>query len=101
MMSENAIEEQSLRERMGHAEQLVRDLSEHLNQSFLPKIRVSSDLVRTSHGVAERDDVPDSAVRSAMSALIKSDDFTQMLLGKLDPYLHSIRRGVEQVLESS
>ncbi len=98
-MSERAIEDQSLRERMGHADQLLRELSEHLNQSFLPKLRAASDLVRS--GSVERDDIADSTVRNAMSALIKSDNFTQTLIDKLDPYLSSIHKGVEQVLEGS
>ncbi|MCY2963961.1 MAG: hypothetical protein NT069_10005 [Planctomycetota bacterium] len=100
-MSERAIEDQSLRERMGHADQLLRELSEHLNQSFLPKLRAASDLVRSGSGSVERDDIADSTVRTAMSALIKSDNFTQTLIEKLDPYLSSIHKGVEQVLEGS
>lgn len=100
-MTERPIEELSLREQLGHAEQLVRELSEHINQSFLPKLRTAGDLVRGSQTSAERNDIPDSTVRSAMAALIKSDDFTQSLIDKLDPYLRSIHKGVERILESS
>ena len=99
-MSERPIEELSLREQLGHAEQLVRELSEHINQSFLPKLRTASELVRSNSATSERADVPDSTVRSAMAALIKSDDFTQTLIDKLDPYLRSIHQGVERILES-
>lgn len=100
-MSDQPIEEMSLRERLGHTEQLVRELSEHLNQSFLPKLRTASDLVRTNVATSERDDIPDSTVRSAMSALMKSDHFTQSLIDKLDPFLKSLQKGVAQILESN
>lgn len=86
---------------MIHAEQLVRELSEHLSQSFLPRLHAVTELVQSYQNAAERDEIPDSTVRSAVAVLIKSDDFTQSLIQKLDPYLSSIQRGVEQVMEGT
>jgi len=95
-MSEQALEDQSLRERLGHAEQLLRELSEHLAQSFLPQLRRAMELV-DSKAAEEQEEVADSTVRSAMAAVLKSDDFSQQLINSLDPYLRSIQKEVEQI----
>lgn len=95
-MSEQALEDQSLRERLGHAQELLRELSEHLSQSFLPQLKRAIELV-DSKVADEQDEVADSTVRSAMAAVIKSDDFSQQLINSLDPYLRSIQKEVEQI----
>ncbi|RPI91028.1 MAG: hypothetical protein EHM42_00475 [Planctomycetaceae bacterium] len=100
-MSNPEIEDQSLRERIVHADQLVRELGEHLKQSFLPRLQRVADLVQSYQNSAERDEIADSTVRNAVAVLLKSDDFSQSLIDKLDPYLSSIQKGVEKVLQGS
>lgn len=95
-MSEQALEDQSLRERLGHAEQLLRELSEHLAQSFLPKLKRANELLDTSGG-EDGSEVADSTIRSAMVAVVQSDKFTQQLINSLDPYLRSIEREVRRI----
>ena len=95
-MSEQALEDQSLRERLGHAEQLLRELSEHLAQSFLPKLKRANELLATKSAEDEAE-VADSTIRSAMAALVQSDQFTQKLIDSLDPYLRSIEREVRRI----
>lgn len=95
-MSEQALEDQSLRERLGHAEQLLRELNEHLAQSFLPTLKRANELLAT-HGVEDSAEVADSTIRSLMAAVVKSDDFTQQLINSLDPYLRSIQHEVRRI----
>jgi hypothetical protein len=95
-MSNEALEDQSLRERLGHAEQLLRELTEHLAQSFLPTLKRANDLLATNDG-EDAAEVADSTIRTAMSAVVQSDHFTQQLINSLDPYLRSIEREVRRI----
>jgi hypothetical protein len=95
-MSEQALEDQSLRERLGHAEQLLRELTEHLAQSFLPTLKRAQDLL-AAHSGEDSAEVADSSIRSVMAAVVKSDDFTQQLINSLDPYLRSIHHEVRRI----
>jgi len=95
-MSEQAIEDQSLRERLGHAEQLLRELTEHLSQSFLPTLKRAQDLLEANGG-EDAAEVADSTIRSVMAAVVKSDNFTQQLINSLDPYLRSIQHEVRRI----
>jgi hypothetical protein len=95
-MSNEALEDQSLRERLGHAEQLLRELTEHLAQSFLPTLKRANDLLATNDG-EDAAEVADSTIRTAMAAVVQSDHFTQQLINSLDPYLRSIEREVRRI----
>ncbi|MBS0264532.1 MAG: hypothetical protein JSS02_21540 [Planctomycetes bacterium] len=89
-MSERPISDLTLREMFTNAETLIRDLQDHLKNSFHPKSRSVEDLVQTHHIPAERDAVPDSTVRQQMKELLSSDDYSETLLKKLDQYLTAI-----------
>ena len=100
-MSDRNLEDQTLREQILHAEQLVRELTEHLSQSFLPKLRAAAELVQSYQNSVERDEIADPTVRNSVALLLASDEFGQSLIEKLDPYLSSIQKGVEKVVETT
>jgi hypothetical protein len=89
-MAERPIEELTLREMFTNSESLVRDLIEHLSKSFHPKSRALAELVRSSNVPAERDAVSDGSVRTHVSTLLASDDYSQAFFQKLDRYLQAI-----------
>ena len=89
-MAERPIEQLTLREMFTNAELLVRDLIEHLDKSFHPKSRVLGELVRSYNVPAERDAIPDGAIRTHMITLLGSDDYSQAFFQKLDRYLQAI-----------
>lgn len=89
-MAERPIEQLTLREMFANAEWLIRDLTEHLRQSFHPKSRELIELVRTFNVPAERDAIADGVVRSQVAALLASDEYSQVLFQKLDRYLAAI-----------
>jgi hypothetical protein len=89
-MAERPIEDLTLREMFSNAEWLIRDLTEHLQQSFYPRSRSLLDLVRTFNNPAELDAVPDGTVRSQVAALLGSDEYSQTLFQKLDRHLAAI-----------
>lgn len=90
IMPERPIDQLSLRDMFSNAEWLIRDLIEHLRQSFQTRARALAELVRPEKTPAERDEITDTAVRSQVAELLKSDDYSQTLFEKLDRYLAAI-----------
>jgi len=79
----------TLRELFTHAERLARELIEHLDQGFLPKLQTMRELARPVDDL-NAEQVPDVTVRNQAKQLLDSDEFTQPLLRKLDDYLQAI-----------
>lgn len=96
-MDKRPIEQLTLREMFTDVEFLVRELTEHLEQSFLPSIRSVEELVRPQSRSAN--EIPDSTVRSRMKALLGSDDFTQALFSQLESYLKAIQEGAKKAVQ--
>ncbi|HTI50812.1 MAG TPA: hypothetical protein VL475_07670 [Planctomycetaceae bacterium] len=97
-MDERPIEQLTLRELFGGSERLVRELTEHLEQSFLPRLRAADDLVRSYNKPAERNEIPDTTVRSRIAALLGSDDFSQRLFTRLERHLTAIDDGAKRAV---
>jgi hypothetical protein len=97
-VDDRPIEQLTLRELFGGSERLVRELTEHLEQSFLPKLHAAVDVVQSHSRAAERDEIPDSSVRSRMAALLASDDFSQKLFDRLDRHLTAIDDGAKRAV---
>lgn len=83
-----------LAERFSGAEQLRRELSEHLRQAFLPKL---SDL-RTASKESDVRVVTDQAMSDKMTAVLQADEFAAQLLGKLVRYLDSIEHETRSLM---
>src|SRR5882672_8848476 len=71
-MGERPIDQLTLRELFTNAEWLIRDLTEHLKQSFHPRSQALNELVRSYQVSEERDAITDSAVRTHAAALLSS-----------------------------
>lgn len=89
-MDERPIEQLTLRGLFGNAEWLMRELDEHLEQSFLPRIRALDQVVQSHANPGERDEIPDTTVRSRVAAMLASDDFSQKLVLQLENHLTAI-----------
>ena len=89
-MAERPLDQLTLRELFTNTEWLIRDLTEHLQQSFRPKAQALAELVRSYQLPEERDAIADTAVRTHAAALLGSDDYSQNLIEKLDRYLEVI-----------
>lgn len=77
---------------------LVRELIEHLEQSFHPKLRALEEVVRSHKTPEERNQIGDSTVRNQVASVLESDDFSQKLLQRLDGCLEAIHKGSQQAL---
>jgi len=90
-MVERSIQSLTLREMLVEAEHLCRELSEHLDQSFIPKCLELTRLVRPING--EPPDVralEDVTLRTQAARILETDTFTEKVFQKLSEYCQAI-----------
>ncbi len=75
-----------LRDKFTNAERLMRELIEHLEQGYLPKLQELRRVARKD----EASGVTNKSVRQQCHLLISSDDFTRRLADDLQEYIDSI-----------
>jgi len=100
-MADRAIDQMTIREVLSATELLVRELSEHLQQSFLPKVKELNRSVRSYAKPDERALIADSTVRIQSRNVLDSDAFSQKLFAKLQEHLAGCDRGVERAESES
>jgi hypothetical protein len=86
-VSDRPLDQVPLRELFVHAEHQARDLAEHLELNFLPKLQ---HLDETVHPKTDADDILDITVRNRAAQVLESDKFTQQLLQKMHDCLNAI-----------
>jgi hypothetical protein len=97
-MVERSIQSFTLREMLVEAEQLTRELSEHLDQSFLPKCLELTRLVRPING--EPPDVralEDVTLRTQAARILETDTFTEKVFEQLLEYCKAIEGTVSKI----
>jgi hypothetical protein len=87
-------ENMALVERFHRAEHLLRELSEHLRQSLLPRL---SEL-RQASKVFEANEVSDQELLDRMQAVLQSEQFARGLQDRLLGFLRSIERDADRIL---
>ena len=86
-----------LRERLKHAEQLTRELVEHFEQGFVPKLELARKVTRQSYLESKTD----QTIRDHAALVLKSEDFTREVFASLDACLKSIGAEVESMVKTS
>ncbi|MDA1231705.1 MAG: hypothetical protein O2856_13105 [Planctomycetota bacterium] len=81
-------------DRINKAEHFARELCEHLQQAFLPKL-VS---LRSSSKKMNPDEVSDQTMFDQMSAVVNAEKFASEIYLKLTRYLESIQKDAHEVL---
>ena len=81
-------------ERINKAEYFARELSEHLQQAFLPKL---VDL-RSSSKKLDPDQVSDQTMYDKMAAVVHAEEFSEEVFSRLILYLESIQKDAHEVL---
>ena len=92
------IENLTLREKLRDAAHSVRELIEHLEMGFVPKVHELRKLCRQHDPTSDAAPVADSTVRSHVHTVIESDRFTAGLVENLEKYLNSIQKDVANVV---
>jgi hypothetical protein len=81
-------------DRLNKAEQLARELCEHLQQGFLPKL----GSLRESSKILDSEEVSDQTMFDKMTEVLKAEQFAANIYQSLMKYLESIQRDSQEVL---
>ena len=97
-MVERSIQSLTLREMLVEAEHLCREVSEHLDQSFIPKCLELTRLVRPING--EPPDVralEDVTLRTQSARILETDTFTENVFQQLSECCQAIEVAVGKI----
>ena len=95
-MAERPVSQQTLREQFTHAEQLTKELIDHLEHNLLPKIHDLKKLVQTElKGEAVVEDI---TVRNHASTVLESARFADDISDKMTAYFTSINQSVARII---
>lgn len=92
------IDHLTLREKLRDAARGVRELVEHLELGFVPKVHDLKKLTRQHDPASGTPPVADVTIRGYVSAVLESDQFTARLNDSLENYLNSIQKDVSDVV---
>jgi hypothetical protein len=97
-MAERPAQQLTLREMLVVAERLTRELTEHLDQAFVPKCHELSRLVRPINGEPpDLRSLEDVTVRTQAANILESETFTETIFEKLSEYCRAIDEAVGRV----
>ncbi|MBC7816211.1 MAG: hypothetical protein IAG10_04865 [Planctomycetaceae bacterium] len=95
-MAERPVSQQTLREQFTNAEQLTKELVDHLEHNLLPKIHDLKRLVQTElKGEAVVEDI---TVRNYAEHVLESARFADEIGGKMTTYFTSINQSVARII---
>jgi hypothetical protein len=95
-MSGQALDHLTCREKLRDAAHLTRELVEHLEQGFSPKLQELIRQLKVRPGDAT-ESVSDTTVRNLAAAILDSERFTSQLEDRLTRYCDSIFSDVQQM----
>ncbi len=101
-MVDRTLRQLTLREMLVEAVRLARELSEHLDQAFIPKCHELSRLVRPING--EPPDVralEDVTVRTQAAQILETEVFTESVFEQLARHCEAIDGAVNRILSGS
>lgn len=100
-MAEQLLETQPLRERFREAERLTRELIQHLELGFMPKMQEVRRIARKATTPNQMDDIADNTIRTSVDAVLTSHEYSLDLTRKLERYLQSIEKEVNEIVVGS
>ena len=97
-MIERRPDQLTLRERFIEAERLNRELIEHLEQGFVPKVQNLARLVAPGYVDVHGQPAGDLTVRHTAVQVLESEAYTEQLYGRIREYCEAIDREVERII---
>jgi hypothetical protein len=97
-MIERRHDQLTLRELFIEAERLNRELIEHLEQGFLPKVQGLTRLAAPGYVDVHGHPAGDITVRNAAAQVLESEAYTEQLNGRIQDYCEAIDREVTRII---
>lgn len=98
-MAERQIESLTLREKFIEAEKLTRELIDHLDRGFIPKVHQLRRTARRGTNPEHLDEIKDLTVRESVKQVLDSDDYTRQLCDRAGQLLTAIDKDVNTIFE--
>ena len=98
MSTERDSNDYTVRELFTESERLARELVDHLENGFVPKLHALRDLVSPRRNAPDELPIEDSVVRTQTSNILTSDHFGDHLATRLIELCHAIDVGVEKIV---
>lgn|SRR5690606_32479326 len=89
----------TLREKLRNVEKLTRELSDHLERGFLPRVHALRRLARKGTDAEHREGVSDISIRESVSTVLKSDAYARELSESTRRYLRSIQNDIDGMFD--
>jgi hypothetical protein len=93
-----SIESMTLQEKVKKTEQLMRELIEHLDLGFSPKLKKLQKISRVGKSQSQLEEIGDLTIRTHVALVLESEKFSQELFAKLTLYTSAIESDMDQVL---
>ena len=94
----DSIESMTLQEKVKRTEQLLRELIDHLDLGFSPKLKKLQKISRVGKSRSQLEEIGDLTIRTHVSQVLDSEKFSQALFEKLSLYTSAIEEDMKQVL---
>ena len=98
-MGGRPVESLTLREKLIDSEKLTRELVEHLERGFIPKVHQLRRTARRATNPEHQGEVTDRTIRSSVDQVLKSDDYTRQLCDRAVTLLNAIDTDVQTIFE--
>ena len=99
-MAGRSTQQMTLRELVTESERLSRELEDHLVQSLLPRIKNLRRVTSSFASPVDRDQIPDSTVRTTATSLLESDAFARQLFDTLQEHLKAAEQAGQRIAQS-
>lgn len=90
-------DQRTLRELFTEAERLTRELIEHLDKGFIPKVQNLARMVDSSQLDAHGNPIEDITIRNAVALVAETEAYTDQLYRRISSYCEAIDRDVARI----
>ena len=95
---DKSIEGMTLQDKVKKTDVLVREIMEHLELGFLPKIKSLQKISRVGRSQSQLEEIGDLTLRNHVAQVLESEQFTEELFEKLSVLTKAIQADMNDVL---
>jgi len=96
---DHSIESMTLHEKVKKTEVLVRELIEHMELGFLPKLKSLQKISRVGSSRSQLEEIADLTIRNHVSQVLESEQFTESLFEKLSSLTNALEKDMNDVMD--
>jgi hypothetical protein len=95
---DHSIEGMTLQDKVKNSELLVREMIEHLELGFLPKLKNLQKISRVSNNLSQLEEIADLTIRNHVVQVLESEQFTESLFEKLSLLTSALEKDMNDVM---